>query len=242
VSKVYFDLKELQMDSADLRFAKAHSKGCGYWVWKPYTVLKFLQDNPEIDRVIYLDAGCDVVENSSFDVIEELWEGIAGKKGLVFKMSDIPEWKFTKKSLVIEISASESMMLDSQITASIFCLTREFALEFCNQWLRIMQIADHKLLIDETSKEADGFLAHRHDQSILSLLIKKYHSEKVVVHDLNDFEKANSWVRISRNRSSLPAEDQRLKAKFIKFGEKIVDRIERQSFRILRGRREIRGV
>ena len=242
VSRVYFDLKELQLDSADLDFAQKHPKGLGYWIWKPYTVLRFLQEHPEVDRVIYLDAGCDVSGNSTFAAVEELWAGVAGKSGLVFKMSDIPEWKFTKKSLASEISATETMMNDSQITASVFCLKREFALEICNQWLSVMKNAEYAHLTDEISDEAEGFVAHRHDQSMLSLIVKKYHSERVLVQDLRDFEETNSWIKISRNRSSLSVDDQRLKAKTIKLCEKIVDRIERLGLRIFRGLLGNKGV
>lgn len=239
VSKVYFNLRDLQMQRNDFGFARRHSKGHGYWIWKPYAVLRFLQENPDVDRVIYLDAGCDVMKNSCDSQIQELCKDFIGSEGLFFSLSNKPEWQFTKKTLAQEISVTESMMLEFQISATMFCLTREFAEELCDLWLQTMRISNYELLIDEASDEAEGFISHRHDQSILSVLIKKHYLEKVVIQNLSHYEKINTWLHISRNRSSLPAADDRSIAKLIKLREKVSDRIERLSLKISDNRREI---
>lgn len=242
VSKVYFNLQDLYMERADFEFTQANSKGLGYWVWKPYTVLRFLHDHPETKSIIYLDAGCDITEQALENHILKLYQGLNGKQGLFFNMPDIPEWKFTKRNLANEISPTEQMMLEPQITATIFFLTREFAIELCEQWLRTMRLNNYNLLNDEVSDEIEGFVAHRHDQSIVSLLIKKLYSNQVTIQSLSEFEKDNAWVQISRNRSSLPVADERTIATLIKLCEKAKDRTERLYLEAIRRRREVRGL
>jgi hypothetical protein len=46
-----------------------------------------------------------------------------------------------------------------------------------NEWFRIASIPS--MINDTTQKENDLYIAHRHDQSILSLLVKKYGSIKI---------------------------------------------------------------
>lgn len=65
-----------------------------------------------------------------------------------------------------------------QISATFIALKKsEFTVKFVDEWLSYCE--DKKIIepIEDKSNQISGFIAHREDQSILSLLIKKYNIE-----------------------------------------------------------------
>ena len=64
----------------DEEFAKnnartlAHSRGAGYWVWKPYIILRHLSQIPHGDYLLYLDAGVMPISTAT-EFVENLDDG-----------------------------------------------------------------------------------------------------------------------------------------------------------------------
>ena len=150
-------------------------RGNGYWLWKPYFILKtFKEKLDEGDYLIYTDAGI-LYKNSVSLIInylnkynEEMW---------MFKIRYI-EKKYTKRDAFILLGADMPFYTDTyQYMAGIQIYKKsKYTEKFLEDVLYYSQ--DKRIITDEPNtlgyKNYKGFVDNRHDQSILSILIKKY--------------------------------------------------------------------
>lgn len=226
-SRVYSNIDELNLSPDDFSFVRKNPKGMGYWIWKPHAILKMLEEHPNVNTIVYLDAGCDISIGATQAAIRTLLAEMAGKNAIVFEMPHLLEYQFTKRSLATYLDATEIAMESPQIAGGVFCLERQFAVRFCNRWIDVMRSDSYEYLLDETGLSESNFIAHRHDQSIFSLLMKQEASDQVLIKNLSFFETQNSFLSIARNRSSLHSSDRSLLAMVVKIFEKIIDRIDR---------------
>ena len=55
------DLKsDLNFWTIHKQFIESNSKGYGYWLWKPYLILKSLEQIAQDDILLYCDSGCEL--------------------------------------------------------------------------------------------------------------------------------------------------------------------------------------
>jgi hypothetical protein len=152
-----------------------HKKGAGYWLWKPQIILQTFDLCKEGDYVFYCDSGAKFI--ASIDPLLPLCDYAKGvmlfhlspeegnyeflqTKGDAFKLMDCmrPEIFYTVPLLA-------SFQLYKNCT---------FARDFVKELLRYCE--DERILTDmENTVQGnfDGFINHRHDQSVLSCLQKK---------------------------------------------------------------------
>lgn len=146
-------------------------KGAGYWLWKPYTILKRLLELPEGDILFYLDGDC------TFQAKPTVFENQAKKHGLSL-IECHPRWSIkamTKRDCLILLDADKEPILSApQVWAAAVTIlnnaeTRGFVLD----WLLGCCNAD--ILIDGPSHLAPDYpmIQHRWDQSVLSILARK---------------------------------------------------------------------
>jgi hypothetical protein len=128
------------------------------------------------DLLLYCDAGCTInIEGSERfnDYVNMLSSG--DDDILTFNMYENLE-KFWTKMDVFEFFNSKNLMDTGQIGAtSIFLKKTEKTLKLINEWENIC--INHRNLIDDSKSiqtENDCFIEHRHDQSIFSMVAKKY--------------------------------------------------------------------
>lgn len=150
-------------------------KGAGYWIWKPYLILKVLKELKDNDYLLYLDSGA-CVNNS----IEPLIDTLKNSKqdilcfGLNFK-----EKMYTKRDTFINMNLDyEEYTNSNQINAGIQLIKKtEFSVKFYEEYLNWVLYDNN--VTDSESKNSNypEFIEHRHDQSIFSLLCKKYKFE-----------------------------------------------------------------
>lgn len=157
-------------------------KGAGYWLWKPYLILKHLKNLTENDFLFYLDAGALFIDK--VDPLEktcrEKTNGI-----LCFHLSEGPflkpgcdcyDYHQTKRDVYKGMNCdNEIYWYNYPINAGMSgWIKTDFALKFLEEWLYYSQ--KEELITDSPSKnqELPGFNKHRHDQSIFSVLRKKY--------------------------------------------------------------------
>lgn len=168
---------EYSPDDLDEDFKREQAKtlavkrGAGLWVWKSYILLKTLNKVAhEGDVVFYADAGCFFIR--SFKHIlrtmdQDVW------------VSNIPlaEKQYTKKEVFVKMGCEGSEYEDTPQCQGGFVGVRksEDGIAFVKEWLHL--VCDYSLLAADNNPdypEADYFVAHREDQSILSLLAKKH--------------------------------------------------------------------
>lgn len=151
-----------------------HKRGNGYWLWKPYFIKKALEDLDWGDFLFYCDSGSYFI-NPVTDLIS-----LSLEKQLDIIPFELPypESNWTKRDAFILMDCDrEEYTLTKQRLAS-FVLIRKSptSIAFTNDWLNFAQ--DKRILTDienECGQENyPDFIDHRHDQSIFSLLTKKY--------------------------------------------------------------------
>lgn len=153
-------------------FINKNSRGYGYWIWKPYFILKTLTEKcKEGDILFYSDAGCtlskpltnliEFCKQSQFGVI-------AGPSCLVRE--------FTKMDLFSAIGIPFEHMKDKWMVEAgrLVIQKRDHTINFIKEWWNFSQ--QYHLIDDSPSIEPNhpGFQDHRHDQSIFTLLSYKY--------------------------------------------------------------------
>lgn len=148
-------------------------RGAGYWLWKPYLIYKTLLKMEEGDYLIYSDSGIYFIRNVNYliDTLEE-----SGQDVMPFSTGKHIEKNWTKRDIFVEMKCdSESYALSRQLWAGfiVFKVSKR-AIQFVKEWLELC-CNEHLVTDDESlNSNYEGYIETRHDQSIFSLLVKKY--------------------------------------------------------------------
>jgi len=151
------------------------SRGFGYWLWKYFIVHELMKKIQKNDIVLYLDAGCTLNKNALQRMIDYYNESLL-KENLVFQLEH-KESKFTKKDTFNKISSNIEHYYTNQICATAFFLKNtERNNNILTEIKHICVDKNYFYINDESSIESNDeeFISHRCDQSVFSLIAKKY--------------------------------------------------------------------
>jgi len=174
-------------------------KGAGYWLWKPYIILKTLEQIPENDFVFYVDTGTRIIKP-----IDSLFEHLDNADILLFRNGH-PNKGYVKRDLLEMLNMDNTEVLNAMQLQGGYVLVKntKYSRNFIKKWLTICE--NKQALTDTPSftKEYPSFRAHRHDQAILSLLYLQ-NSKKIAVIEPNEtFKYLLSHHRRKTRRSLL---------------------------------------
>lgn len=157
----------------------AIKRGAGLWLWKPYIIAKTLiRDCNEGDYLFYADSGSFFIRS-----VDHIIKAM-GKDDIYVTTVPLVEWQFTKADCFQLLDCNNEKVKNSaQIQGTFVCIRKtQHSIEFIYKWLKLC--SDIKLLHPENIAlgltNPKGYIAHREDQSLLSLLSKK---EGVVPHE-----------------------------------------------------------
>lgn len=202
-----------------------YTRGGGYWIWKPYILWKTLQMLCENDIVYYVDAGCSLNKHSSeWDEYDRI---LTDKSALFFQYRGdaskvYPEWGkhikkeenfsseikcWTKPSTIDYFRpyfADDSFLTYNSLWCGAFVFkNNEEGRLLAKEWLDI-SLYRPDLVMDPFGIELQNlpiwFNAHRHDQSILTLLVC-YYKNKLnieVIQETSESQKTNAAIRADR--------------------------------------------
>lgn len=147
-----------------------YKRGNGLWLWKPYIIQKSLRQLKEDDILFYCDSGACFFKSAEpvFNILNEqdVW------------VTALPliERQFTKKETFEKMGLTEEEYTDTpQISGTFIALRNtDASRKFTADWLDSCCDEDILAPVKDKSKECLDFYDHREDQSILSLLAKKY--------------------------------------------------------------------
>jgi hypothetical protein len=149
-------------------------KGGGYWLWKPYFILKTLKMLSNGDILIYCDSGSEIVSAPhEFAEICTKNTDVA-----VFSTKGIPNKRWTKRDVFVYLGVDTEKYWDMEQAWAMYAVFRksDFSMEFVEEWLRIATSAN--LITDAPNSlgksDLPEFIMHKHDQSILSVLCAKW--------------------------------------------------------------------
>lgn len=174
-----------------------HSKGGGYWIWKPYVIKTRLDMINDGDFLIYIDAGCKL--NSRPEAKKRFDEYINmlnnSDKGLIAFQLEHPEYKYTKKEILdyFNIRENDDEILNSgQLVGGIQVIKKnQHSVKLINEWYDTL-VKCSSLFTDEKSKKQDSrFIDNRHDQSVFSIIRKKHGA--IVLPDETFFKQKHKW-------------------------------------------------
>jgi hypothetical protein len=197
-----YNIIEYSFDDVDCVFKErnnkilAHQKGAGYWIWKPYVILKALMTLNNDDILVYCDSTCAFV--SSIRPYINVLKG----SFMMFELAGHVETTFTKSDVFKRLNCLEKKEITStsQLNAShSIWKNNKDSINFLKEWLALCE--DYQLITDEPSVEPNfsDFHDHRHDQSIMSCLAK-LNKDK---YNINIVADATQWGNDSRD-TSLP--------------------------------------
>jgi len=153
----------------------ANARGFGYWLWKPYLLIKTLNSLNDGDIVLYCDAGCEL-DATKARCMQQYFTAV--DTDLIVGGYTCHEQHWTKRDLLIYLGMDTPEYYDNlQRRATTMMIKKcEQTMNFLSEWLQIATIDNYHYLNDSPSIVANypSFREHRHDQSIFSLLTKKY--------------------------------------------------------------------
>ena len=190
-----------------------YTRGAGYWLWKPYLIKKTLERLAPNDYLFYSDAGAYFI--APVTPLIQTAENI-GQDIFVFELQGLFEKEYTKRDAFILMNCDSESYTETLQRLATFSLWKNtpYALEFVSEWLEYAQ--DERILTDLDNQlgcsNYPGFIEHRHDQSIFSLLSKKYtlaaHRDPVSIGtELKQRHPRSTYpplLTLTRKRSPLP--------------------------------------
>ena len=153
----------------------SYPKGAGLWLWKPWAVKYALDRASDGDYVFYTDAASfwvNKVDHIIHAMTQDIW---------ICENSLIEE-QFTKPILFKLMDCEELRYRKTRQRPAIFIGIRKTPIseKVISEWLEYCQQEEYIKPEDERDINEGinvGFISHREDQSILSLITKKYEIE-----------------------------------------------------------------
>lgn len=164
------------------QFILMNPRGFGYWIWKAYLINKVMKEAQEDDVIMYCDCGNEIDVRKKDEIIKLI--DVVKKDGLMATFpgktdtTHIDEIKWNKRDVLnfFEIDEHNPILTTKQRQANPILVCKTSVTEsFVNDWNSIGLNNNH--FLNDYPSYAENFpefVEHRHDQSIFSLLSKKY--------------------------------------------------------------------
>jgi len=174
--KLYTDIdlkSDISFWNKHQHFIENNKRGYGYWLWKPYLIHKNMENMVNGDILLYLDCGCELDINKKEMMIKQ-FELI--KQEYIIGTYACSEIQWTKMDLFFEMDMLHHPGLNTlqhQAGALLF-LVCDKTRKLVKEWY---ELGCNYHNIDDTPSIRPNliyFKEHRHDQSIFSLITKKY--------------------------------------------------------------------
>ena len=187
-------------------------RGFGYFMWKPYLVKKILEEINYGDIINYMDIGFHLLKENK-KKFEDYLKFINEENNWILafqyhnqmkeKLKNISfpyreEKKYSKGDLLdfFGFYNNSSVTETPQYMAGCFFIKKsKKSISFINEWLDIFYKRFD--LVDDTEsklKNLNGFLENRHDQSVFSLLCKKYNLQSFSAYECD-------WAYLNNERT-----------------------------------------
>lgn len=194
----------------------------GYWIWKAYIIYDSIRKLNDGDLLVYADSGCELMKNTSG--WESHFDLLNSNDGIFFqyredknygwntynpKFTDSPKLKYWVKKNTIEhfqmmFESDNNWLEKNKLMAGFIILKKTPAtLQLIKDWLDVMLFYPELVtdpLISERYNQQPGFSSHRHDQSILSIIVRFYETKMnlKILNEESEGEYPNQIVKASR--------------------------------------------
>jgi hypothetical protein len=151
-------------------------RGAGYWLWKPYVIRRALSEIQFGDLLFYSDSGAYFI--NPIDSLLPILDSTPNQLLLFSLDESLTHARWTKRDCFVLMELDHDPYLScGQLLASFIIMKKSgFVVDFIDEWLSYA--CDYRILTDAPNEcglaNYPEFEDHRHDQSILSLLGRKY--------------------------------------------------------------------
>lgn len=179
-------------------------RGGGYYLWKPYVFYRAYQELKEGDYLIYTDAGSVYVD--SIQKLIDCMEREHVNLMLFSLQNEMLERKYTKRDAFILTGCDEEQYAETpqSIGGYMVCKRAPEVEDFFQEVLQYAQ--DIRIISDRPNtmgkENYPGFVDHRHDQSVISLISKKRGLKKF--RDPSQYGIINHYPKEVEQRSTYP--------------------------------------
>lgn len=176
-TKSFIETRIYSMDDVDEDFKTRNRdilsawRGAGYWLWKPYIILKHLESLKDGETLVYIDSQYLSVA----DMVKFL--PLGQELGCYIRKAGEPhfkEAKYTKMDAYLLMNVTRDPSVIQPWAGFIMIKKTNRTMTFMKEWLRYGQ--DPRIITDQLSTlavEPAGFKENRHDQTIYGLLLRK---------------------------------------------------------------------
>lgn len=157
-------------------------RGAGYWLWKPYFILKTMQQLPENSIILYADSGVVFSAPPAERLLDLLKENdmVFAGHGKPAKLRTLLK---KEAQILMGIDSNEEILNSQEIWAYFMAIRNNSETrKFVAKWLRFCENSD--ILTDapfDPKIQEKDFYAHLHDQSILSVLVAQEPEKKIII-------------------------------------------------------------
>ena len=159
------------------------ARGGGFWLWKAYFLKHIFSQMNDGDYCFYMDAGCKI--NSSgqkrfFEYLEMLDSTETGcvafcMDGLYGDGHYLYEYRWTNDTALKYFNSDDSIKNSFQLCGGILMFKKnEVSCKLIDEYCNIAIFRPDLFSDDYNNQSPSDFQEHRHDQSIFSILRKKY--------------------------------------------------------------------
>ena len=176
------------------KFILNNKKGYGYWIWKGHLIKKVMEKANYGDIVIYVDSGCELNIRGKQRLLE-YFDLVRQYKSLYFQMVH-KEKTYSKMSLIKHLNLSENDIDEGHLVCGIQLYEKtDENMFFLNELNELYCHNNYEFVNDSPSIIMNDitFRDHRHDQSCLSCLCKKY-KRKYILNDETWFQNWNDGI------------------------------------------------
>lgn len=159
-------------------------RGGGYWLWKSFFLKKTFEEMNYGDICVYADAGCSINPYGSerFNYYRELLDN--NESGILsFRMDGLDEERYTTEAIFehFNIEPDSNVRISGQIMATILIMRKNEKSEKLVEEYYNLALNNTNLFSDEFNLQnnCSRFVDNRHDQSILSVMRKKYNTVEI---------------------------------------------------------------
>ena len=198
-----YEPKSLPVSSYILKYMyDTLDPGFGFWSWKPIIILDMFSKINDGDVVIYHDAGRTGYNYEFKKNIKPLiYDVIYNYNGVGVAQGYWKHKQYCKRECLVkmECDSPEYWELDHAVSTWHIWQKNELAEEILIEWKKYCFDPSGIITneIDETlSNITDDFVGHRHDQSILTNLIQKYHLQN---RGINFLKRCEGWEKDINN-------------------------------------------
>jgi hypothetical protein len=152
-------------------------RGGGYWLWKPYIINETLKKIKNDDIVFYMDSKYYFIENftklySDYIINNDilLWKNKPNES--IYYMKNWCKMDVIHKYNIFDKVFNENV--EDCWAGAIMVKKNKNTIQYIQEWLDMCCIYEDITDSHSKRKNSDTFNEHRHDQSLLSIIVDKY--------------------------------------------------------------------